>query len=146
MPTPSGSSPHRWRFFRAGGLDQVRLETGADLAHLDQLDPKLWVALACPVKGLDFDEQTLALIDTDNDGRVRAPELLAALDCVDYVTLFDEDTAKELAAALRPRVYVKSADYADRPLPERAVVEAARERARGARSRSGCRDDRGWRR
>lgn len=52
-------------------------------------------------------------------------ELLAALDCVDYVTLFDEDTATELAAALCPRVYVKSADYADRPLPERAVVEAA---------------------
>lgn len=90
MPTPPGSSPHRWRFFRAGGLDQVRLETGADLAHLDQLDPKLWVALACPVKGLDFDEQTLALIDTDNDGRVRAPELLAALGfCRDALKSLD---------------------------------------------------------
>ncbi|MGI5861472.1 MAG: hypothetical protein ACOX6T_05375 [Myxococcales bacterium] len=79
MPTRPGSSPHRWRFFRAGGLDQVHLETGADLAHLDQLDPKLWVALACPVKGLDFDEKTLALIDADNDGRVRASDLLAAI-------------------------------------------------------------------
>lgn len=70
---------HSWRFFRAGGLDQVRLDTGADLAHLDELDPKLWVALSCPVKGLEFDEKTLALLDTDGDGRVRVTEILAAV-------------------------------------------------------------------
>lgn len=52
-------------------------------------------------------------------------ELLDALACVDYVTLFDEPTALELAAAVRPRVYVKSIEYRDKPLPERAVVEAA---------------------
>jgi hypothetical protein len=46
---------------------------------LADLDQKLWVALACPVKGLEFDERTLALIDTDNDGRIRPPELLAAV-------------------------------------------------------------------
>ena len=67
-----------WRFFRAGGFDQVKLETGADLAHLDRLDQKLWAALACPTQGLEFDAKTLALIDTDNDGRIRAPEILAA--------------------------------------------------------------------
>jgi hypothetical protein len=70
---------HTWRFFRAGGFDQVKLETGADLLNLDQLDQKLWVALACPASGLEFDRQTLALIDSDKDGRVRAPELIAAL-------------------------------------------------------------------
>ena len=69
---------HRWTFFRAGGFDQVRLETGADLNSLDQLDQKLWVALACPTQGLEFDAKTLALIDTDKDGRVRAPEMIAA--------------------------------------------------------------------
>ncbi len=70
---------HTWRFFRAGGFDQVRLETGADLMALDQLDQKLWVALACPTSGLEFDKATLALIDTDKDGRIRAPELIAAV-------------------------------------------------------------------
>ena len=35
------------RFFRAGGFDQVKLETGSDLMALDQLDLKLWMALAC---------------------------------------------------------------------------------------------------
>src|SRR5436190_6070439 len=69
---------HTWKFFRAGGFDQVRLETGADLANLDQLDQKLWVALACPTTGLEFDARTLALIDTDKDGRIRAPEIIAA--------------------------------------------------------------------
>jgi len=70
---------HRFRFYRVGGLDQVALETGADLAALDQLDQKLWVALSCPVKGLEIDSGTLELLDLDKDGRVRAGEILAAL-------------------------------------------------------------------
>ena len=75
----SSSALHVWNFFRTGGLDQVALATGADLLALDQLDQKLWVALSCPVKGLELDEKTLALIDTDGDGRIRVPELLAAV-------------------------------------------------------------------
>jgi len=70
---------HRWRFFRAGGFDQVRIESGADLANLAGLDQKLWVALACPTRGIEFDTRTLDLIDTDKDGRIRAPEILAAV-------------------------------------------------------------------
>ncbi len=50
-----------------------------DLVNLDQLDQKLWVALACPVTGLEFDPRTLALVDSDHDGRIRAPELIAAV-------------------------------------------------------------------
>ncbi|HVV71912.1 MAG TPA: hypothetical protein VHI52_10495, partial [Verrucomicrobiae bacterium] len=73
------ASNHAWKFFRAGGFDQVKLESGADLMALDQLDQKLWVALACPTTGLEFDGRTLALIDTDQDGRIRAPELMAAV-------------------------------------------------------------------
>jgi hypothetical protein len=69
---------YKWKFFRAGGFDQVKLESGADLANLDQLDQKLWVALACPTTGLEFDSRTLDLVDTDKDGRVRAPEVIAA--------------------------------------------------------------------
>jgi hypothetical protein len=79
MTTPSRNAPHRWRFFRAGGLDQVRFETADDYRLLDTLDQKLWVALACPVKGLEFDEKTLDLIDLDRDGRIRVPEILAAV-------------------------------------------------------------------
>lgn len=69
---------HTWQFFRAGGVDQVAILRGADLAHLDELDQKLWVALACPTRGVEIDPRTLDLIDTDRDGRIRPPELIAA--------------------------------------------------------------------
>ena len=72
-------STHQWKFFTAGGFDQVKLDTGADLMNLNQLDQKLWVALACPTTGLEFCSKTAALIDTDKDGRIRAPELIAAV-------------------------------------------------------------------
>jgi len=68
-----------WRFFRAGGFDQVRLETAAELLSIAELDQKLWVALACPTKGIEFDSRTLAFVDSDGDGFVRAPELIAAV-------------------------------------------------------------------
>jgi rfaE bifunctional protein nucleotidyltransferase chain/domain len=57
-------------------------------------------------------------------------ELLAGLACVDYVTLFGEATAVELARLLQPDVYVKGGDYAapgesgGKPLPETPVVLA----------------------
>ncbi len=70
---------HRWRFFRSGGFDQLRIETVEDLRALPQLDLKLWASLACPTTGLDFDTRTLKYIDGDDDGRIRAPEILGAV-------------------------------------------------------------------
>src|SRR2546426_7832068 len=78
MFATTSNTTHVWKFFRAGGFDQVRLETGADLMALDQLDQKLWVALACPSRGIEFCTRTLDLIDTDRDGRIRAPDIIAA--------------------------------------------------------------------
>ena len=74
----SGTSSHTWSFRRMGGFDQVLLQSGADLTSLDQLDQKLWGALSCPTTGLEIDNKTLAIIDTDADGRIRAPELIEA--------------------------------------------------------------------
>ena len=71
---------HTWNFFRTGGLDQVSITTTADLLALERLDQKLWVALSCPVKGLELDEKTLALVDSDGDGHIRVPELIAAVN------------------------------------------------------------------
>jgi len=73
------AAAHRWRFHRTGGLDQVMLETGEDLANLERLDQKLWVALSCPTRGLELDPRTLSLLDGDGDGRIRPPELLGAI-------------------------------------------------------------------
>ena len=86
----SSERSHRWRFFRYGGFDQVRIENAADLRHLDELDQKLWAVLACPTAGLEFDTRTLQLIDSDGDGRIRVPELRAAVHWV-CATLRDPD-------------------------------------------------------
>lgn len=70
---------HQWQFFRAGGFDQVRLDRVSDWQQLAALDQKLWAALACPTHGLEFDARTLAYVDADGDGRVRVPEIVAAV-------------------------------------------------------------------
>jgi len=54
-------------------------------------------------------------------------ELLAALDCVDAVTVFDAATPVEVLAALQPDVHVKGADYAPphgKPIPEAELVRS----------------------
>ncbi|MDR3439752.1 hypothetical protein [Telmatospirillum sp.] len=68
-----------WHFFRAGGFDQVRVDSGATLMALGQLDQKLWAALSCPTSGIEFDRRTLDLVDSDGDGRIRAGEIIEAV-------------------------------------------------------------------
>ena len=70
---------HRWKFHRLGGLEQVSLVTAQDLEDLGKLDQKLWTALSCPTRGLELDPRTLDLLDADGDGRVRAPDVVAAM-------------------------------------------------------------------
>jgi rfaE bifunctional protein nucleotidyltransferase chain/domain len=50
--------------------------------------------------------------------------VLAGLGCVDYVTLFDEDTPQSIVAALMPDVLVKGGDYTPDTIVGRAEVEA----------------------
>ena len=96
---------HQWKFFRAGGFDQVRIDTAADLINLKDLDQKLWVALSCPTKGIEFDARTLALLDSDSDGHIRAPELLAAIDWtatrLTDVAVFEQKLAGVPLAAIK---------------------------------------------
>jgi rfaE bifunctional protein nucleotidyltransferase chain/domain/rfaE bifunctional protein kinase chain/domain len=49
--------------------------------------------------------------------------VLASLSCVDYVTVFDEDTPAALIERIRPDVYVKGGDYRAELLSEAALVE-----------------------
>jgi len=73
-------------------------------------------------------------------GEDERAEVLAALRCVDAVTLFTESTAEALLAALRPAVYAKGADYtlpsSDASKPG-AVDEARLPEARVVRSYGG---------
>ena len=51
-------------------------------------------------------------------------ELVAGLECVDFVTLFDEPTPEAVIAALRPDIHVKGGDYTEEQLPEAAAVRS----------------------
>ncbi|TDQ34185.1 hypothetical protein [Thiopseudomonas denitrificans] len=72
--------PHKWRFFRAGDFEQPLLKNAADLAALRQLDQKLWATLACPTDRLNISHKFLQLMDENGDARIRAPEVLNAID------------------------------------------------------------------
>jgi D-beta-D-heptose 7-phosphate kinase/D-beta-D-heptose 1-phosphate adenosyltransferase len=50
--------------------------------------------------------------------------VLAALEAVDHVVLFDEDTPERLVSQLRPDVHVKGSDYTIDRLPEARIVES----------------------
>ncbi len=49
-------------------------------------------------------------------------EILANLRAVDFVIVFDEDTAVELLKAIKPDIYVKGGDYNTNNLPEAPVM------------------------
>lgn len=59
------TASHSRKFFHAGGFDQVQPDSGADLLALRELDQKLWGALSCPTRDIEFDSRTLYLVDGD---------------------------------------------------------------------------------
>lgn len=76
------------------------------------------------VVGVNSDRAVRAL---KGPGRPLLPEaarveLLAALACVDYVVVFDDDTAERILRDLRPHVQCKGTDYTEENVPERHVM------------------------
>lgn len=77
------------------------------------------------VVGLNSDRSIRAL---KGDSRPMISEnhrviLLAALEPIDYITIFDEDTAADLITKIRPHVYVKGGDYSPDTLPEKPILD-----------------------
>ena len=68
---------YNWNYSYVGGVPRVKISSGADIAHLVELDEKKWTVLSCPVKGLELDEKTLQYIDTNHDGQVHSSEVVA---------------------------------------------------------------------
>src|SRR5438093_9594001 len=73
------------------------------------------------IVGVNSDEQTRQL---KGDGRPLVPqneraEIVASLETVDFVTIFDEPTVEQLLLALKPDVHAKGTDYTEDSVPER---------------------------
>ena len=94
---------YNWQYCSVGGVVRVKVASGEDLAHLGELDQKLWTVLSCPTKGLEFDGKMLELMDTDADGKIRVPEVVAAAEWLTSV-IKDRDSilkgSKSLPLAL----------------------------------------------
>ena len=91
------NNQHNWSFSTVGGVKRVNIDKAEDLIHLAELDPKLWTALSCPAANMEIDKNTLDLIDTDGDGQIRVPEILAAVKWVISVLKDPADLLKESA-------------------------------------------------
>jgi len=78
------------------------------------------------VVGINSDEQVARL---KGPGRPVMPaaeraELVASLESVTYVTVFNEPTVEQLLLTLKPDVHAKGTDYTEETVPERAVVRS----------------------
>jgi D-beta-D-heptose 7-phosphate kinase/D-beta-D-heptose 1-phosphate adenosyltransferase len=76
----------------------------------------------------------VALNSDESVSRLKGPErpvnpledragVVGAIDCVDLVTAFSQDTPAELIEMVRPDVYTKGGDYTPQMLPETPIVE-----------------------
>jgi len=78
------------------------------------------------VVGVNSDEQVRK---QKGEGRPILPatdraELIAALESVSYVTIFDEPTVEQLLLAIKPDVHAKGTDYTVETVPEREIVRS----------------------
>ena len=68
---------YKWEFVNIGGASRVKISKGEDIAHLDELDPKMWTVLSCPITGLEIDDKSLKYMDCDGDGKLRVNDIVA---------------------------------------------------------------------
>ena len=77
------------------------------------------------ILGLNSDSSVKKLKGKDrpiNNENNRA-EILAALSCIDYVSIFNEDTAERFLETVKPNIYVKGGEYNVDILPETKIVK-----------------------
>lgn len=77
MKIISKDKKYNWEFENIGGSTRVKITSGEDIVHLEELDPKMWTVLSCPVKGLEIDEKSLSYIDNDRDGKIRVNDIIS---------------------------------------------------------------------
>ena len=117
---------HKWTYANIGGNTRVVIKNGKDIAHLGELDEKLWTVLACPVTGLEIADESLAVIDYNHDQKIHiqdvvhtaewlcqvlvdADVLMAGSDSLS-VEMIKDETIKQVATTLAHDGVVTLAD------------------------------------
>ena len=105
---------YKWNFENIGGCSRVKIASGQDIAHLDELDVKMWTVLSCPVKGLEIEEKSLKYMDRDADGKIRVNDVISVakwmtgalknpdllLEGKDWIKIEDIDEGNEVGLKL----------------------------------------------
>ena len=78
------------------------------------------------VVGINSDNQVTRLKGQDRPilSELDRAEIVASLNAVDLVTIFDEPTVTELLLAIRPDIHAKGTDYTEETVPERDIVRS----------------------
>ena len=117
---------HKWTYANIGGNTRIVIKNGKDIAHLGELDEKLWTVLACPVTGLEIADESLAVIDYNHDQKIHiqdvvhtaewlcqvlvdADVLMAGSDSLS-VEMIKDETIKQVATTLAHDSVVTLAD------------------------------------
>ena len=117
---------HKWTYANIGGNTRIVIKNGKDIAHLGELDEKLWTVLACPVIGLEIADESLAVIDYNHDQKIHiqdvvhtaewlcqvlvdADVLMAGSDSLS-VEMIKDETIKQVATTLAHDGVVTLAD------------------------------------
>ena len=117
---------HKWTYANIGGNTRIVIKNGKDIAHLGELDEKLWTVLACPVTGLEIADESLAVIDYNHDQKIHiqdvvhtaewlcqvlvdADVLMAGSDSLS-VEMIKDETIKQVATTLAHDGVVTLAD------------------------------------
>lgn len=79
------NNKYKWEFENIGGSSRVKIRNGEDIAHLAELDPKMWTVLSCPVTGLEIDDKSLAYMDCDSDGKLRVNDVITTAQWITSV-------------------------------------------------------------
>ena len=108
-------SNYKWNYVSVGGSTRVKISSGEDIRHLPELDKKLWTVLACPTTGLEIDCESLRLMDTDGNGKLRVTEVQEAATWLCSVL-------KNPQTLFRQRAELKLDDIADE-----AILAVAKE-------------------
>ena len=105
---------YKWTYASIGGSTRVKIQSGEDIRHLGELDEKLWTVLSCPTAGLEIDETSLKLMDTDGDNKLHVQEVVKTANWL-CATLANPDVL------LNGEAQLKVADIVDESI--RTVAE-----------------------
>ena len=121
---------HTWTYANIGGNTRVIIKNGKDIQHLAELDEKLWTVLACPVSGLEIDEESLKYMDTNNDGKIHVADVVATAQWLcsvlrDAQLLFNAQASLQLADIKDEALATVAAPLATDGVVSLAAVKAA---------------------